>query len=130
MEWHLRSPSLNEDSFPWSNLICNRLAALKMKEALSADHSMSLTAVKNNYTKWLNLFQLIVCRDTMKMKQLGILNIILYALSFESFATSVILYHRLQTITLSLIVILRDTKKLSNCPKFKEILDNKPRILI
>lgn len=48
----------------------------------------------------------------MKMKQLGILNIILYALSFESFMTSVIFYHRLQTITLSLIVvILRDTKK-------------------
>lgn len=55
MEWHMRS-TLNEDSFPWSNLVYNRLAALKMKEALSADHSMSLSVVKNNYTKWLNLF--------------------------------------------------------------------------
>lgn len=46
MEGHMRSTSLNQDSFSWLNLICNCLAALKIKEALSADHSMSLSAVK------------------------------------------------------------------------------------
>lgn len=55
-------------------------------------------------------FSSLLFTETMKVKQLGILNII-YILSFESFTTSIILYQILQTTTLSPIALIFKTQK-------------------